>query len=116
MQTADIEPYRQILTQIVGKCDCHSRPAVEFLVHADMIDQAVMHHSRYLEELSEEIRVRICGAARRALARLETGEFGRCVDCGALIDAKRLDAVPWAECCVQCQAQREILDEQEEAA
>jgi DnaK suppressor protein len=42
-----------------------------------------------------------------ALARLDTGEFGVCDDCGEPIPAKRLKIVPWAECCVPCQDRRD---------
>jgi len=38
-----------------------------------------------------------------ALFRLETGEYGRCVNCEQEIGAKRLSAVPWAEFCLRCQ-------------
>lgn len=38
-----------------------------------------------------------------ALARLERGTYGRCVDCGEPVDADRLAALPWAERCIACQ-------------
>ncbi len=40
---------------------------------------------------------------RMALARIEEGEFGTCLDCGEAIGLKRLMAVPWAPLCVGCQ-------------
>ena len=42
----------------------------------------------------------------RALRRLEQGEYGICVRCGAEIEAARLEAVPHAEFCLSC-ARRE---------
>jgi RNA polymerase-binding transcription factor DksA len=39
---------------------------------------------------------------RRAIARLEAGEYGRCVVCGAPIPAARLEARPTAATCVGC--------------
>jgi RNA polymerase-binding transcription factor DksA len=38
-----------------------------------------------------------------ATARVEDGTFGRCVDCGGLIGAERLAALPDAVRCVDCQ-------------
>ncbi|HST51815.1 MAG TPA: TraR/DksA family transcriptional regulator [Pyrinomonadaceae bacterium] len=38
-----------------------------------------------------------------ALARVERGEFGECVNCGEPVPEKRLDAVPWARYCLKCQ-------------
>jgi DnaK suppressor protein len=41
-----------------------------------------------------------------ALRRIEKGEYGRCVDCGKLIEKERLEAVPHAQLCVQCKLKR----------
>jgi DnaK suppressor protein len=38
-----------------------------------------------------------------ALALLDLGEHGTCTECGASISSKRLQAVPWATYCVECQ-------------
>jgi DnaK suppressor protein len=37
-----------------------------------------------------------------ALARLDAGTFGRCTRCGKPIAAARLEALPWAEHCIDC--------------
>ena len=37
-----------------------------------------------------------------ALDRLNTGEYGACAECGTPISSKRLRALPWATCCVDC--------------
>jgi DnaK suppressor protein len=42
-------------------------------------------------------------AIEAALARLTRGEYGVCADCGGAIERKRLQAVPWALRCVDCQ-------------
>jgi len=42
-----------------------------------------------------------------AQARLETGSFGVCEDCGGAIPLPRLRAVPWARHCLDCQARDE---------
>ena len=42
-----------------------------------------------------------------ALARIDAGSFGVCLDCGEPIGAARLAAVPAAACCAACQAARE---------
>ena len=38
-----------------------------------------------------------------ALDRLNSGEYGACANCGTSISSKRLQAVPWATHCVDCQ-------------
>ncbi len=42
-----------------------------------------------------------------ALARLETGEYGSCVECAADIAAPRLQAMPFAVRCRTCEESRE---------
>lgn len=49
-----------------------------------------------LEKLEEEVRA--------ALAKLDAGTYGRCDGCNALIPEGRLEALPWATRCVDCQA------------
>jgi DnaK suppressor protein len=38
-----------------------------------------------------------------ALARLRAGTFGMCVRCGDPIPLERLEALPWAARCIDCQ-------------
>jgi RNA polymerase-binding transcription factor len=38
-----------------------------------------------------------------ALARIDGGSFGLCVQCGLPIAAERLEALPWAARCIDCQ-------------
>ena len=37
-----------------------------------------------------------------ALARIAGGTFGTCIRCGRAIAPDRLDALPWAEHCIDC--------------
>ena len=38
-----------------------------------------------------------------ALAQLDDGTFGTCVRCGQPIAPERLEALPWAARCIECQ-------------
>jgi DnaK suppressor protein len=40
---------------------------------------------------------------REALSRIEDKSYGVCVNCENPIQPKRLEAVPWARHCIQCQ-------------
>ena len=42
-----------------------------------------------------------------ALQRIGDGTYGRCVVCDTVIPAARLEAIPYAKCCVQCAAEQE---------
>lgn len=45
---------------------------------------------------------------RSALARMENGTYGNCLLCGVEIDLRRLEAMPGATLCIDCQSCREI--------
>ena len=42
-----------------------------------------------------------------ALERIEDGSYGRCAECETTIPAARLEAIPYASCCVACAARKE---------
>jgi DnaK suppressor protein len=42
-----------------------------------------------------------------ALKRFDNGTFGACVHCGEAIAMPRLQAVPWARYCIDCQELQE---------
>ena len=47
-----------------------------------------------------------------ALLRMDEGTYGRCANCGQTINVLRLEAVPWARFCIDCQelAEKGILE------
>ena len=45
-----------------------------------------------------------------ALARVEAGTYGICAECGVEISERRLEAVPFAKLCVECQSKEELLE------
>ena len=49
------------------------------------------------DEASGELR-----QINKALARMESGDYGICVSCNQAISNARLDAVPYADLCVNC--------------
>ena len=42
-------------------------------------------------------------AVDAALTRLDDGTYGTCIRCGRAIPWERLDALPWAAHCIECQ-------------
>ena len=48
-----------------------------------------------------------------ALRRIDEGSFGECVTCGEQINARRLEALPWASNCLHCQEELEAERMQE---
>jgi RNA polymerase-binding protein DksA len=42
-----------------------------------------------------------------ALQRIQTGDYGRCIECGQAIQLERLAALPMVALCMSCQRARE---------
>jgi len=48
-----------------------------------------------------------------ALERIRQGTYGICTNCGRPISEKRLEAIPWASLCIDCEEQLEEAQGQE---
>ena len=59
------------------------------------------------EEASLEVLLGQQERVKDALARVDAGTYGRCVDCGRDLPDERLEARPEAERCVDCQQKAE---------
>jgi DnaK suppressor protein len=66
----------------------------------------ISHDTAVLNNLHEGafVRLRFIDQAVKALDR---GQYGECGSCGEDINEKRLQAVPWATLCIQCQEKME---------
>ena len=76
----------------------------------DVGDQALMDLDRELGISLMEMRNRRRQAIDEALTRLNEGTYGICAECGVEISERRLEAVPFAKLCVECQAKEELLE------
>jgi DnaK suppressor protein len=73
---------------------------------ADEMDSArttaeVETHAGLIARAQEKLRY-----ADEALVRLDSGKYGLCMECGEAIPVERLEAVPFASYCVDCQGKR----------
>jgi RNA polymerase-binding protein DksA len=50
-----------------------------------------------MEETLEQVKA--------ALARIDEGKYGKCTQCGKQISPERLEILPYAEHCIDCQEQ-----------
>ena len=76
----------------------------------DVGDQALMDLDRELGISLMEMRNRRRQAIDEALTRLSEGTYGICAECGVEVSEKRLEAVPFAKLCVECQSKQELLE------
>ena len=97
---------RQELQEIVSKSEQDGREADEEPAQ-DIADKATNSYTKeFLFKKSSDGRF-ILQLVQEALFRLEDGSYGACVACGGEMQQKRLDAVPWARHCIECQEKQE---------
>jgi DnaK suppressor protein len=95
---ARLETMRKELSERRARLHEHGRDGVP----ADFADQVT---ARENDDVVHTLAVQIDGELRQigaALARIERGDYGRCMRCGEDIAPARLEAVPFAEHCVSC--------------
>jgi RNA polymerase-binding protein DksA len=76
----------------------------------EVVDQAEVAERREREDVGEAEATRDHDelvAVRAALARMDDGSYGECIDCGVDIGFARLSAQPAAARCLPCQEQAE---------
>lgn len=103
--------YQEIWTDIRRELDKHDEQHYRDLVQGagDPEDDATANllvdlNLSELDRDVEELR-----AVQGALGRLRRGEYGRCQDCGREIPQARLEALPQAALCIDCQTRAEQL-------
>ena len=89
---------------------CESEPGADLAEHCEAdvqgdLDPALLAmHAELLQEIDQ------------ALAKLDHGTYGQCVECGGDIPERRLEALPSATRCTTCEAAREAAVEHEAQA
>src|SRR5262245_54715312 len=69
----------------------------------DIADKAVSSYTReFLYSLTDGERTTLLHIDD-ALGRIEVGSYGFCLNCSTAMTEKRLNAVPWAPYCLECQ-------------
>ncbi len=94
------------LLRLVSKSEQDGRQADEEATQ-DIADKAANSYTKeFLFHQSDDHR-RVLQLVTEALARLKDGSYGLCVECHDEVQQKRLDAVPWARHCIECQQKQE---------
>jgi len=113
MDKKTLEKYRKKLLkareELIKKiiADYNSSKSSEREIAQDIGDQALDTYSKeFLYSLSDADRKQLL-MINEALNRIEEGSYGFCLRCGKKIAAKRLDVIPWAKYCIECQEKLE---------
>lgn len=109
MPKREIEKYRRLLlekknslsTDLAKTRDAEEETTEE--ATQDIADKAVSSYTReFLYSLSDGDRNTLL-QIDQALARIDEGAYGLCLNCSVPMAERRLNAVPWTPYCVQCQ-------------
>ena len=76
----------------------------------DLADEADLANSTINQQITFSIREKEMAKLRRidaALARIEEGTYGVCIESGEEIEEKRLETQPWAEYCIEVAEEKE---------
>ncbi len=96
-----LEEKQLSLTDMVHRTEGYGRekePDIQ-----DVADMAVESYTKEFNFGKSSGDRHILKLIRDALARIEDKSYGICVNCENPIQPKRLEAVPWARHCIQCQ-------------
>jgi DnaK suppressor protein len=107
---------RERLHQLLAELDSSTRTLSSEMGDAGELSHLDQHLAEAASELTEmardEAMLKVVDGQREqvvaALARLDDGTYGRCVDCGTDLPAERLEARPEAARCVNCQHDMEM--------
>lgn len=95
------EQLQSRLAELLGRADA-IEDDLRHPLDADSSEQAVdLADDEALEGIENVFRQEI-HEIREALLRIERGEYGTCVSCGADINPERLKALPTATRCIKC--------------
>jgi len=112
----DLERFRKMLLESRKQLLENARKALSGDIHLDPDD-----FPDEIDAASSEAGLAFIGRLRerekgllnkinQALEKIERGVYGECESCGEEIGAKRLEARPVAELCIDCKAEQEKLE------
>ena len=109
MTQKEINHYRRTLKTLRAELLRHlpSREGILVEQASDAIDQTQSAADRELTIDTLNMHMARLRAIDAALARLDEGAYGICLECEEPINPRRLNAVPWAGYCIACQQERD---------
>jgi len=116
MRRREVERYRTLLEGQLSALVGTSEKTVHQMVGEggeeipDPNDRATVEEGRNWSLRLRDRDRRLIGKIEEALARLETGTFGRCTQCGSPISAARLRARPVTDLCIDCKTEAERVE------
>ena len=113
MRKRELDKFRKLLMQQRDELAGKAKRAASGDIHLDPddfpdeIDTASSEVSLAFQGRLRERERGLLAKIDQALAKIEDGVYGECEGCGEDIGAKRLEARPVAELCIDCKAEQE---------
>ncbi|MGA8862260.1 MAG: RNA polymerase-binding protein DksA [Gallionella sp.] len=117
MNPKQLEHFRQIMNDIkagLGKDIDRTVHTMqdEATVFADPNDRASQESDMGLELRNRDRERKLIKKINEMLAKIDSGEYGYCENCGVEIGLSRLEARPTATLCIDCKTLDEIREKQ----
>ena len=116
MKKRDLQRFKKLLLELREQLQGNQKRALSGDIHVDPddfpdeIDTASSEGNLQFTGRLREREQGLLAKVELALAKIEEGSFGACVNCGEDIGVKRLKARPVAELCFECKAEQEKLE------
>lgn len=101
---------RSELVSVVQKTENYGREVDNQNEAMDLADRASSSYTKEFMFSKSDSDRQLLQTVVDALDRIEEGSYGECENCGESVERKRLEAVPWAALCLNCQEQAENLN------
>ena len=102
----DLREQRRELAHAIDRAQKEMRALVDS-APGDVLDHSSGNASKEAIFASYSHNRRQLRKVELALERISSDEFGICAACDGAIGLKRLQAIPWANNCIECQEQSE---------
>lgn len=105
MTKTELNKYKQILEEKLAELSqaVRDREGIAIEKSPDALDEVQHAAERELAIRNLDRETQLLRNVRAALRRIQEGTYGVCLHCEEDINPKRLNAVPWAPFCIQCQ-------------
>lgn len=110
MSRNQLNQYRRMLEAKQGELVANLRNRDDITIEktSDSLEEIQLAGERELAILNLDRGSALLLKVRNALARLDDGSFGTCLQCEDEIKPKRLAAVPWTSYCITCQQNADV--------
>jgi DnaK suppressor protein len=120
LSRTELETLKKILDDQVEELMGQSREHVQEVTEvrdneADPLDLAVNESNRDFTLRMADRERRLVSKIRKALDRMQNGEYGACESCGEEITFSRLMARPVATLCIDCKTEAEQMESKKKA-